>query len=114
MAIRSQLKDGGTASAPEPLWLFGNVMETNGTCHLFCFLLVFRCLLRHWCPQSPGPWDGLSQLVLYLRAEVGGEEGPASCKPCLHGNEYLLAISIVISIILSNGASTLHQALKCD
>ena len=114
MAIGSQLKDGGPASAPEPPLLFGNVMETDGTCHLFCLLLVFRCLLQHRCPQSPGPWGWLSQLAPYLQAKVGEEEGPASHKPCLHGNEYLLVISVVISITLSNEASALYQALKCD
>lgn len=114
MAIGSQIQDGGPASAPEPPQLFRNVMETHSTCHLFCFLLVFRCLPHHCCPQSPGPWGGLSQLVPYLRSEVGSEEGPASRKPCLHSNEYLLAISFVISITLSNGASALYQALKCD
>lgn len=114
-AIGRQLKAGRPTSPPAPAQLFGNVAETDGTCHLFCFLLVFRCLLQHWCPQSPGGnWDGLSQLAPYLRMEEGEEQGPASCKPCLHSNEYFLAISIVISITLSNGALALHQALKCD
>lgn len=115
MAIGLQLKAGHPTSPPAPAQLFGNVAETDGTCHLFCFLLVFRCLLQHWCPQSPGGnRDGLSQRAPYLGTEEGEERGPASRKPCLHSNEYFLAISIVISITLSNGALALHQALKCD
>lgn len=78
MAIGSQLKDGSPATAPEPPQLFRNVMETNGTCHLFSFLLTFRCLPQHPCPQSPGSWGGLRPIP---RRGGGERGGPAYLPP---------------------------------